>query len=222
MQSKLPSFLKSYTISKPYPFMPLFFSYACYKKGYFLLSGPTNSPGSLAPLYMHRLRGGLGVPNIAKYDLAVQISQPTLLHAILDIALWLLLQLPNCTPIPEWAPLCLLHRVHSPVLGPLMLHSLKLWDSVRYSGNLVPPFLPVLPLFNNPLFLQCSKQPESFSWWLSHGFMKVRHLLMFLLLGLVPGNSRGTTHCVFSLRPTTPLGDLSEMQFYLPLSKKGL
>lgn len=134
--------------------------------------------------------------------------------------LGLLLELPNCTPIPVSALLWLLHKVHPPALGTLMLHSLKPRESVRYSGNLMTPFLSLLSLFNNPLFLPCSKPPESFFWWSSHGFTKVHHLLMFLLLVLIPGNSRGTTHWVLSLRPTMPLGDLSEMEFYLPFKKK--
>lgn len=36
---------------------------------------------------------------MAKYYSAAQISQLSMLHATSDISLWVLLELPNCTPI---------------------------------------------------------------------------------------------------------------------------
>lgn len=50
-------------------------------------------------LFIYRLQGGLGVPHVASYYLAAQISQMTLLHASSDVPLWVLLELPNCAPL---------------------------------------------------------------------------------------------------------------------------
>lgn len=103
-------------------------------------------------LFIHKLQGGLGVPNVAKYYLAAQISQLAMLNATQNIPLWVLLELPSCVPTPVSALLWLPHRPHPSPSRPLMLHSLQLWDSVHYSDNLISLFLPLLSLLNNPVF----------------------------------------------------------------------
>lgn len=70
--------------------MSLSFSYACFRIGFSPLSAPINSPRSLAQLYISI---DYDVPNIAKYYLAAQISQLTLLHATMNFLLSLLLLL---------------------------------------------------------------------------------------------------------------------------------
>lgn len=132
---------------------------------------------SRSTLYAHRLQGGLGVPNVAKYYQAAQISQLSMLHATSDIPLWVLLEVPNCAPVPISALLWLPPKMRPPSASPLMIHSLKLWDSIRYSGKLMSPFLPLLPLLNNPMFPPGLEQPHIFSWWPTHGFSLVRHFL---------------------------------------------
>lgn len=46
-------------------------------------------------------------------------------------------------PIPLSALIWLPHNLQPCTLSPLMQHSLKLWDTVGYSGNLMSPFLPL-------------------------------------------------------------------------------
>lgn len=110
---------------------------------------------------------------------------------------------PECT-IPLTALLWLPHKLLSPFLSPLMHHSLKLWDSDRYSGNLMSPFLLILPLFNNPLFSlgldRLSSSPETWSllWWSTHRFTEICHFL--LSHTLPPWSSCQDTHWVSLLR----------------------
>lgn len=65
-------------------------------------------------LYAHRLRGGLGVPNIAKYYQAAQISQFAMLQATSNIPFWVLLEIPNCAPVPISALLWLPPKMRPP------------------------------------------------------------------------------------------------------------
>lgn len=89
---------------------------------------------------------------ISQHYLAAQLSQITMLHASSDISLWVHLEIPTCAPIPVSALLWLPSISCPPSLNPLMTHNLRLWDLVRYSGDLLSPFLQLLPLQNNPLF----------------------------------------------------------------------
>lgn len=49
--------------------------------------------------------------------------------------------------------------------------------SVRYSSKLMSPFLPLLPLLNNPMLPPGLEQPHVFLWWPAHGFSQVCHFL---------------------------------------------
>lgn len=80
------------------------------------------------------------------------MSQLTLVHASSDIPLGVLIELPNCAPLSIQVLLRLPQKLRQTSLSPLMQHSLKLWDSVRYSISLMSHFLPLLPITNNPLF----------------------------------------------------------------------
>ncbi|CAI9590159.1 unnamed protein product, partial [Staurois parvus] len=62
-------------------------------------------------------------------------------------------------------------------LSPILLHGLQVWDLVCYSSGLMSPFLPLLPITNNPLFPPGLDQPRAFSWWVANGFSQVRHFL---------------------------------------------
>lgn len=84
---------------------------------------------------------------------------------------------PNSGPTPLSALPWLPYKLRPTSLSPLMRHSLKLWDSVRYSGNLMSPFPPLLPLLNIPWFPTGLDQPDSFSWWSTHGFTEFWHFL---------------------------------------------
>lgn len=97
---------------------------------------------------LHRLQGGLGVLNIARYYLAVQIAPLAMFQATMDIPLWVLLEIPYCAPVPASGLLWLMPKMHPTSVNLLMAHSLILW----YSGRLMSPFLPLLPLLPNPMF----------------------------------------------------------------------
>ncbi|CAI9558365.1 unnamed protein product [Staurois parvus] len=129
-------------------------------------------------LFAHRLQGGLGVPNVTKYYQASQIVPLSMLHASSDVPLWVLLELPNCAPIQPSALLWLPPALRPISLSPMLLHGLRVWDSVRYSSGLMSPFLPLLPIVNNPLFPPGLDHPRAFSWWVAHGFSQVRHFFL--------------------------------------------
>lgn len=59
--------------------------------------------------------------------------------------------LPNCSPIPVSALLWLPLKLRLSTLSPLLLHSLKLGDSVHYSGNLLS-LSPAPPSVQQPPF----------------------------------------------------------------------
>lgn len=90
--------------------------------------------------FTHRLWSGLGVPNLAKYYLAAQISQLALLHASNDTPLWVLLELPNCAPTLISTLLWLPHRLRPASSSPLF-HSLQLCALFRkpYVSFATPP-----------------------------------------------------------------------------------
>lgn len=137
-----------------------------------------NAPGySERPFWHTGYRRGLGVLNIAKYYLATQTVQLSLLHATFHTPLWVLLELPNCAPIAMPTLLWIPHNLCPSTLSPLMHHSLQVWDSVWYSAWLMSPFLPLLPISNNSLFPPGLDQPRAFSWWVTNGFSHVRHFL---------------------------------------------
>lgn len=182
--------------------MTLFFFYVYFRgAGSDLSSVPTNAPG-------------FHVPNMEKYYQSTQLTLP---QATSDFPLWLLLKRANCAPIPVSALLRLSHK-----LCPLMRHSLKLWDSVHYSGNLMSPFILLLLLFNNPPFPPGFAQPGSFSCWLTYGFTEVCHFLSFHTFTC--WTSLQETHEAppvefFLLCPTAPLGVFAETQLLLPIPK---
>lgn len=132
---------------------------------------------SKANLFTHRLQGGLGVPQVTKYYLAAQISQLSLLHASSNVPLWVLLELPNCAPLLMQALFWLPQKLWPTSLIPLMLHSLKLWNSVDTRAPLCPPSCLCCPL----QITHCSSpgldQPHAFAWWTPRGLTKARNLL---------------------------------------------
>lgn len=54
---------------------------------------------SQSTIFIHKLQGSLGVPNVTKYYLVAKMSQPSMLHATSDILLWILLETPSCYTI---------------------------------------------------------------------------------------------------------------------------
>lgn len=59
---------------------------------------------------VHRPQGGLGVLNLSRYYVAAQISPLSMLYAVSDVPLWVLLELSNCAPISLQTLLWLLHK----------------------------------------------------------------------------------------------------------------
>ncbi|XP_018429813.1 PREDICTED: integrin beta-2-like [Nanorana parkeri] len=103
-------------------------------------------------LYCHRRQGGLGVPDLKKYYQAAQIASIAALHIQLDPPLWTLLEIPYVHPcslssIPWLTP------IHRPsLLSPILTHTLRIWDSTKYTAALISPHLHLTTLMGNPMF----------------------------------------------------------------------
>lgn len=82
-----------------------------------------------------------------------------------------------CPPITMPTLLWLPHNLCPSTLSPLMHHSLQVWDSVRYYTCLMSPFLPLLPITNDPHCPPGLDPTQEFSWWVTNWFSHVRHFL---------------------------------------------
>lgn len=100
--------------------------------------GPETFQGSQIHPMFTDFRGVWRSPKFP--DIAAQISQLSIPYAVLDVPLWMLLKLPNCSLTALQALLWLSRKLHPPFRGPSMMHSLWVWDSVRYSDNLMSPY----------------------------------------------------------------------------------
>lgn len=126
-----------------------------------------------SPFHTHKLQGNLSISNIEKYYQDAWISQLTLLHATRDAPLWVFLKLLSYDQILIIALLWLPYSAFTPFFTPLMLHGLKELGLLRCICKLLFPFLPLLPIVNNPLF-----QPgiiDSLSWWTDHCFTHIHY-----------------------------------------------
>lgn len=144
MQLKWPFSSKSYITSEPCPSVYLPFTYIYYKiKVLSFIWAYKPQSILLYPVYPQTMRTWSSQRDEILH---------ALLHATTHVPFWVLLELPNCVPIPMVDLLWLPHKLWPPSLSPIMLISLRVRDLVHYSGNLVSPFLPLLPLFNNLFF----------------------------------------------------------------------
>lgn len=122
----------------------------CSRAGSCAFCGLTSTLISKATPLIHRLQEDLGVPHISKYYLAAQISQLTLLHTSSNVHLWVLLELPSCTPLSIQVLIWLPQKLCPTKLSHLMQHSLMLWDSYDIRAPLCLPFCPFYPLLITP------------------------------------------------------------------------
>ena len=128
-------------------------------------------------LFARRINGGLSVPNLQAYYTAAGIAPLSRLHEKQQMPLWATFDLVDSHPIPL-ASLPWLPRAHRPPsIGPCLAHSLRLWDSVKYSAGLISPHLPLLCFLHNPLFPPGRDNPLQSAWWTEHGFVDVHSML---------------------------------------------
>lgn len=91
--------------------------------------------------------------------------------------LWAYIDLEEVDPIPLLSLLWLLAQFCPKPLNPVLAHILVVWDSVKYSAGLISLHLPLLGVFNCPLFPRGLDNPHSFKWWHSKGLTTVHYLL---------------------------------------------
>lgn len=77
-------------------------------------------------LYIPRIRGGLSVPNFAKYYYAAQLAQLPKYYATKEIPLWVAIESVDCDPLTTTN---LLWRCS--ITNPITKHSLVLWDRLK-------------------------------------------------------------------------------------------
>lgn len=127
-------------------------------------------------LYARKINGGLSVPNLQAYYTAANIAPLSHPHEQHQMPLWATIDLVDSYPIPlaslPWLPL-----KHWPdTLGPCLTHSLRAWDSIKYSAGLISPHLPLFRLLLCPLFPPDHDNPQQFSWWTNNGFVDIHSL----------------------------------------------
>lgn len=143
-------------------------------------------------LYARRVDGGLSVPNLQAYYTVAAIAPLSHLHEKQQMPLWGFVDLVDAHPIPlasiPWLP-----KAHCPTnIGPCLAHSLKLWDSIKYSANLISPHLPLLHLLHCPLFPPGRDNPMQFKWWSENGFVDIHS--MFTPTKIIPFAALRSSH----------------------------
>lgn len=127
-------------------------------------------------LYSPKTSGGLGVPNLATYYKAAQIVTLTHLHATGILPVWALIDVMDTDPIPlssiHWLP----PAQRPKMLNPVLAYTLFIWDSIKYSANLISPHLPLLSWLNCPMFPP-GLESQSFDWWKQRNLTSVHSRL---------------------------------------------
>lgn len=101
------------------------------------------------------------------------ISLYTAQHA----PLWVTLETLSCSPVSSHLLLWLSPKSRPALLSPLMSHSVRVWDSTKYSSVLISPHLPLLPLLVSPLFSPGLGSPSAFLCQVSHKFPCIHSFL---------------------------------------------
>lgn len=116
-------------------------------------------------LYHCRLMDSLAVFNLKKYFLAAQIVLFVSLHATHELPIWTHFIIAVCSPLPIYNVIWLPPPQKPQITEPSVLQTLRQWDLVKYSGNLISTHLSRLGILNNPSFTFTSKHPLAFRWW---------------------------------------------------------
>lgn len=125
-------------------------------------------------LYLHKKRGGLGLPHLYKYYVAARLVQLSTVYARLEKPDWVHLErqaAPNFTlDYLLWCP----QKRRPPILFPSLSHSYALWDCFPNVPALVSKGQPLAHIFHNPNFTP-GMNIKAFRWWLDKGLYCIGH-----------------------------------------------
>lgn len=87
---------------------------------------------------------------------------------MIKIPLWASLKAADCASIPIANLLWILPQDRPPLQNPVTIHSLSIWNAVKYSGGggLQSPHLSLMSFLGNPAFLPGWENPRAFRQWL--------------------------------------------------------
>ncbi|KAM9308203.1 uncharacterized protein PAF06_012368 [Gastrophryne carolinensis] len=125
-------------------------------------------------MYKAKANGGLGVPNLSRYYKAAQLAQILAYHEKSDPPCWVAIEAEQCFPQKVENLLWLVPKFRILNHNPIMTHSLQIWDDHKFSCGLASPHLPLLPLWDNPMFPPACLDPARFRNWKEVGIYKVQ------------------------------------------------
>lgn len=114
----------------------------------------------------------MGVPNLANYFHAAQLSMLTKYHVLTETPLWIDIEREDSPTISVYNKLWVLPCNRGHIHNLITTLSLRLWGCLKITRNLLSPRLPLQSIKHNPTFLLALTSPSSFQEWTQRNKIK--------------------------------------------------